>query len=243
MRPSRSSPGPAPRRSAAQVAFALASLLGAGLGATPAARAEPHDYAIDPVHTRIVFFVDHAGFSQAIGTFSGISGGLRYDADDPAASRIEARIPIASLDLGDREWTKAILGGRFFKAERYPQARFVSSAVRAGEDGRLEVVGDLKLRGVERQIVLAATVNADHAHPMTFKRTLGASAHTELARADFRLGAYPGVVGARVQVRIELEAIRLPPGQDAFAAHAAAPRPGPEGTPHDPADSEPSEDN
>lgn len=205
--------------------LASAGLAFAGLSVAPAAAAEPRDYAIDPVHTRIVFFVDHAGFSQAIGTFSGISGGLRYDAGDPTASRIQARIPIASLDLGNPDWNQAILGGRFFKAKRYPQARFVSTAVRVGEDGRLEVEGELKLRGVKREIVLAATVNAAHAHPMTFKPTLGASAQTELARTDFRLGAYPGVIGARVQVRIELEAIRLPQGQDAFATPALAPEP------------------
>lgn len=221
------------RGSSAHLAGAalLASLAFAGLSAAPAAASEARDYAIDPVHTRIVFFVDHAGFSQAIGTFSGITGGLRYDAGDPTASRIEVRIPIASLDLGNPDWNQAILDSRFFKAKRFPQARFVSTAVRVGADGRLEVEGELRLRGVKRQIVLAATVNAAHAHPMTFKPTLGASAQTELARADFRLGAYPGVVGARVQVRIELEALRLPRGEDAFATAPAAGAPTEDGEP------------
>ncbi|TXG79242.1 MAG: polyisoprenoid-binding protein, partial [Rhodocyclaceae bacterium] len=31
---------------------------------------EPVRYAIDPVHTRVVFEIDHAGFSKAIGTVS-----------------------------------------------------------------------------------------------------------------------------------------------------------------------------
>ena len=41
------------------------------LCACPAAGAgEPVRYAIDPVHTRVLFEIDHAGFSKAIGTVS-----------------------------------------------------------------------------------------------------------------------------------------------------------------------------
>ncbi len=36
-----------------------------------ASAGEPVRYAIDPVHTRVMFEIDHAGFSRAIGTLSG----------------------------------------------------------------------------------------------------------------------------------------------------------------------------
>ena len=38
--------------------------------------AEPETYAIDPVHTRVMIAVEHAGFSKAIGTVSGSTGTL-----------------------------------------------------------------------------------------------------------------------------------------------------------------------
>ena len=174
------------------------------------APAQTRRYAIDPVHTRIAFLIDHAGFSRAIGTFSGITGHIDYDPEHPAAARVEATVPIASLDLGDAEWNARMLERRYFHVGRYPQARFVSTAVEAGPGNTLKIRGELTLRGVVREIEFVATLNADTANRLTFKRTLGASAEFELARGEFRMGAYPTVIGSHARVLIELEAIRQP---------------------------------
>ncbi|HQY50258.1 MAG TPA: polyisoprenoid-binding protein, partial [Thermomonas sp.] len=40
----------------------------------PCLAAGPVRYVFDPVHTRVMFSIDHAGFSQAIGTVSGAQG-------------------------------------------------------------------------------------------------------------------------------------------------------------------------
>ena len=73
------------------------------------ARAEPRAYALDPVHTRIVFAIDHAGFSKALGAVSGSTGTLRFDADDWSGAHVEVEIPLARLDLGDDAWNRAAL--------------------------------------------------------------------------------------------------------------------------------------
>ena len=39
-----------------------------------ASAAGPARYNLDPVHTRVMFAIDHAGFSKAIGTVSGSTG-------------------------------------------------------------------------------------------------------------------------------------------------------------------------
>lgn len=174
------------------------------------ANAQMREYKIDPSHSRIAFLVEHAGFSRAIGTFSGITGSIGFDPDDRGRSRVRAVIPIASLDLGDDDWNQSMLERRFFRADRYPEARFVSRSVEPIDDRQIRITGELTVRGRSREIGFIATINADRRHPMTFKRTLGASARLELDRADFGLGAYPGVVGATVEVLIELEAIRQP---------------------------------
>ncbi|HBK56508.1 MAG TPA: hypothetical protein DDZ76_09570 [Xanthomonadales bacterium] len=192
------------------------------------AHAHARDYRIDPVHSRIVFFIDHAGFSRAIGTFSGIEGRIQFDPDAPEQTRIEARVPIASLDLGDPEWNRAMLARRFFHAERHDHAEFVASEVRAIEPGRFAIRGQLRLRGVSREITLDARLNAERAHPMNFRRTLGASAQVRLARADFRLGAFPGLIGSHAEVIIELEATRAPSPEPDHPAPAQEPPDAPE---------------
>lgn len=199
--------------------LALRPLTALLLLAMAAAGAEPRRYAIDPVHTRIAFLIDHAGFSRAIGTFSGITGTVEYDPDAPGRSRVEATVPIASLDLGNPDWNARMLERRWFHAERHPEARFVSRSIEPLGDGRLRIAGTLSLRGVRREIAFDATVNAEGYNRLTFERTLGASAELELERGDFRMGAFPTVIGSRAKVLIELEATRL----DRDAAPETAP--------------------
>lgn len=195
----------APIRWLAPSIAAVLVLSNAGL-----ADAQTREYRIDPTHSRVAFLVEHAGFSQAIGTFSGIHGSIDFDPDDWSRSRVQAIIPIASLDLGDADWNDGMLKRRFFHVERYAEAHFVSHSAEPLDDRQIKVSGELTIRGRSRDASFVATINADRRHPMTFKRTLGASARLEMDRADFGLGAYPGVVGATVEVLIELEAIRQP---------------------------------
>ena len=65
------------------------------------------------------------------------------------------------------------------------------------------------LRGVSREVVLDVTLNALKRHPLPpFRRTAGFSATTTLSRADFGISAWPSVIGDKVELRIEAEAVR-----------------------------------
>jgi polyisoprenoid-binding protein YceI len=176
--------------------------------AADTARAELRRYDIDPVHTRIAFRVDHAGFSQAIGTFSGITGELMLDPEDWSRSQVDAVIPIASLDLGDDEWRERILDPTFFRVKKYPQARFVSRTVEAVGENRLRVGGELRLHGITRPLVLEVTVNRLGRHPLNLRTTAGFSATARLSRADFGMDKWKKLVGDPVEIRIEVEAQR-----------------------------------
>ena len=174
----------------------------------PAAQAETRRYELDPVHSRVVFFVDHAGFSRAIGTFSGISGELHFDPADWRSARVEASVPIERLQLGDKKWNKRVLDPTFFNVKKYPQARFVSTAVESVGDHRLRVSGKLSLRGETQDVVLDVTFNQLKRHPLTFRTTAGFSAQTTLDRFAFGMDNWKKLVGAQVEVRLEVEATR-----------------------------------
>ncbi len=191
-------------------AWIPALLAGIALLQTGAAAAEALPYRIDPVHTRIVFAVDHAGFSQSLGTFSGATGTLVWDAEDWRSAQLEVTVPLASLDFGDERWEKNVLDGTFLDATRQPEARFVSTRVEPGAPGQARVFGQLSLRGETRELALDVTMNALKRHPITRRQTAGFSATAELNRRDFGMDAWPNVVGDRVTIRIEAEAIRAP---------------------------------
>ena len=74
---------------------AIAALLPA------AALAQADGYRVDPVHTRVAFAIDHAGYSTALGAISGTTGAIAFDPEDWRSARVDVEIPLQRLDLGD----------------------------------------------------------------------------------------------------------------------------------------------
>lgn len=185
----------------------------------PRAEAQPRAWSLDPVHTRIVFAIDHAGFSKALGTFSGIQGTLAFDPDDWTSARLEVRIPLSSLELGDAKWNRAALAANLLDAGSHPEARFTSTRVEPVDERRATVHGLLTLRGETREVALDVVVNAVKRYPLPpFRRTAGFSATTTLRRSDFGIDAWASLIGDNVQLRIEAEASQARAPADAAAA-------------------------
>jgi len=184
-------------------------------------RAEPRTYALDPVHTRIAFAIDHAGFSKALGTVSGSTGTLRFDPADWNGAHVEVEIPLARLDLGDDAWNRATLARNLLDAGEHPVAKFVSTRVEPVDATHAVVHGTLTLRGVARDVALDVALNAAKRHPLPpFRRTVGFSATTAISRADFGITAWKSVIGDRVELRIEAEATRArAAGEDEDEGH------------------------
>lgn len=178
--------------------------------ASPGARAaEAEAWRLDPVHTRVMLAVDHAGFSKAIGTISGSTGVLVFTPGDWAGARIEAEVPLARLDFGDEKWNRAVGAGNLLDVADHPVARFVSTRVEPIDADNARVVGQLTLRGVTREVTLEVRLNAAKRHPLPpFRRTVGFSATARLSRADFGVDAWKSVIGDEVELRIEAEATR-----------------------------------
>jgi polyisoprenoid-binding protein YceI len=192
---------------------------------TPVA-AETLHYELDPVHTRVLFSVSHAGFSQALGTVSGSTGELDFDVDDWNSARLRATVPLARLDLGDPGWNNAALGNRLLDAGDYPEARFISTTITPRDATHAQVCGDFSLRGVTAPLCLEVTLNARKRHPMPpFRSTVGFSATATISRSTFGIVAWPSVIGDAVDLRIEAEAVRRRDNGDDDDAHEPATSP------------------
>ncbi|OBU65718.1 protein yceI Flags: Precursor [Stenotrophomonas maltophilia] len=175
--------------------------------ATDPSWAAAEAYRLDPVHTRVLFTIDHAGYSQAMGTVSGSEGRLQFDPDNWREASLDVEVPVSRLDLGDPQWNQATLARSLLDGERFPSARFVSTRVEPIDDRHARVIGTLTLRGVSQEITLDVTLNAIKRYPLPpFRRTAGFSASTTLSRRAFGITAWPGVIGDAVQLRIEAEA-------------------------------------
>lgn len=199
------------------------ALLAAVLAVAPARAAQPEAYSLDPVHTRVLVAVEHAGFSRALGAASGSVGTVWFTPDDLSATRWDITVPLARLDFGDARWNAAVQATGLLDARRHPDARFVSSTVTPLDATHARACGDLTLRGVTAPLCLEVTVNAVKRHPLPpFRRTAGFSATGVISRKAFGLSAWPNVIGDAVELRIEAEAVRAQNGEPASASDAAA---------------------
>ena len=206
-------PDSALHRLRAPIAWLLCAF---ALLAAPSGRAELVNYKLDPVHTRVLFRISHAGFSSQPGFFTAVKGQLKFDAADWSQSQLEVHIPIASLQLGDADWNRHILDHTFFEVKKFPEALFVSTQVKQDSEARGIVTGNLTLHGVTRPVTLAVALNALKRHPLTRRRTVGFSATGVISRKDFGIDAWSSMVGDEVTLQIECEALRS--GEDDAAA-------------------------
>lgn len=202
-------------------------------------------WKLDPVHTRVMFAVSHAGFSQAIGTVSGSDGGLLFDPADWSSARLVVDVPLTRLDLGTADWNKAALAGNLLDGADFPAARFVSTTVTPRDPRHAQVCGELTLHGITRPLCMDVTVNAVERHPMPpFRQTAGFSATAALRRSDYGVDGWASMIGDEVELRIEAEATRASRefGERLLQPRAAEATPTAEPATAEPAASEPRPD-
>jgi polyisoprenoid-binding protein YceI len=176
--------------------------------AAPAAFAAPAEYRFDPVHSQVVFYADHLGFSHSIGRFAAPAGSFRFDPDDMASASVDATVDVSSLDLGDEAWERKMLSDEFFDARAHPTMRFVSERVEPAGKDTLRIHGQLTLRGVTRPVVLETRVNRVGRHTYSMKYVAGFSATATLKRSEFGMTRLLPAVGDVVELRLEIEGIR-----------------------------------
>ncbi len=122
--------------------------------ATPAFAAT---YTVDSSHSHIGFSVTHMMVSTVRGSFGTVSGTVEYDPANIAATKVNATVGVASVDTRDGKRDDHLRAPDFFDAKKFPEMKFVSKSVRNVTDTTFDVVGDLTLRGVTKEVVLTAT--------------------------------------------------------------------------------------
>ncbi len=116
-------------------------------------------WAVDPARSSVRFSVQHLGVTTVHGAFETFAGALTLGPSSgpgDASGTVEA----ASVRTTEPQRDAFIVSEAFLEAERFPELRFVATAVRpAGTD--IEVEGDLTIRETSRPLVLRGTVSAD----------------------------------------------------------------------------------
>ena len=171
-------------------------------------------YQLDSQHTGAHFKVRHMMISNVKGEFSRITGSVEFDPSNPSTARVEATIESASVNTREPQRDSHLKSHDFLDVGRYPKITFLSrKIVSTGEDS-YEIVGDLTIRGVTREVTLQVeSLTPEIKDPDGLLRR-GASATTRIERKDFGLtwnavlesGGF--VVGDEVDITIDVELVR-----------------------------------
>jgi len=170
---------------------------------TPALAADT--YKLDPMHTSIVFHVNHFGFSNPSGKFMNVDGTVVLDQQNPAASKVNVTIPIATIDTDVPKLDEHLKSKDFFDTATYPTATFVSSKVDVTGKDTAIVHGTLTLHGVSKPVDLNVRLNKIGENIMK-QPTVGFSAAAVIKRSDFGITTYLPALGDEVRLDIESEA-------------------------------------
>ena len=140
-------------------------------------------YSIDPVHSRVEFAVRHLGIATVRGHFGSFEGSFEIG-DDLASAKASGSVEAASVNTQEPQRDDHLRSPDFFDVERFPRIEFSSKEIRPLDDDRFEIVGDLTLHGVTREITLSAEILGTESDPWGNER-IGLEARGELNRKDY----------------------------------------------------------
>jgi polyisoprenoid-binding protein YceI len=179
--------------------FAALSLIAAPGPATAA----PEPWAIDREASTIDLSVRAFGGTHT-GRFADWRGDIVVDPAAPERSRATVTVQAGSLRMRPASATARAVGPGFLDAARYPVIRFELKSLQAAGGGRFTARAEVTVRGITRPV----------SFPLDL-RTEGSRAHMTggfaLDRAAFGIGtsgAWNGLIGRQVTVRVSLRARR-----------------------------------
>jgi polyisoprenoid-binding protein YceI len=169
-------------------------------------------YSIDPSHSRVGFVARHAMVTKVRGSFNEFEGSGYFDAENPAASRLELTIQAASIDTRNADRDAHLRSNDFFDMENHPEIRFVSTAVEQLDADSYRVTGDLTIKGITKPVTVDFEYTGTAVDPYGNQR-VGLEGSTTVNRKDWgvswnaALDAGGVLVGEKVVLDFDVSAI------------------------------------
>lgn len=132
---------------------------------------------------------------KAEGTFSGMTGTVRFSSEDLTGSFFDVSVATASIETGNKTKDKHARGSAWLNAEDHPRIRFLSESFAATDTGYL-VRGRLSINGITRDEAISFAFEDDVFNGIV-----------SVARDDYDLDGpflFGGLVGDVVEVEIRV---------------------------------------
>jgi polyisoprenoid-binding protein YceI len=170
-------------------------------------------WTIDASHTEAGFAVKHLMISTVRGRFGGVQGQVSFDPSNLLTGSAEVTIDVSSIDTREEKRDAHLKSADFFEVDKFPVLTFKSRRVQALKGDDFELVGDLTIKGVTREVVLSVESQGLQKDPWGGERA-GFSARTTISRRDFGLTWNVALetggilVGEDVKITLDVELIK-----------------------------------
>jgi polyisoprenoid-binding protein YceI len=167
------------------------------------------NYKFDPAGSTIGFSV-HQFLGTTRGKFTSFSGRIEVDREHPENSSVTTQIDVRSIDTRIKKRDDHLRSAEFFDVEKFPRITFRSRSVKRTGSQSGDILGDLTMHGVTKQITL-------HVKLLTptneTGRTRWSVTTDPITRRDFNLMFTPAAesvsgISQTVAINIEIEAKR-----------------------------------
>ena len=127
------------------------------LALSTAFSAQAVDYTqVQPDKSAIHFTYKQMGVAVD-GQFRKFTSQLNFDPAKPSAAKATFEVELASVDTGAPEGDQEVAGKPWFNTRAFPTARFVSGTVKPLGGNKVEVAGQLTIKGKTQDVVVPAT--------------------------------------------------------------------------------------
>jgi polyisoprenoid-binding protein YceI len=183
----------------------MIAILIAAMSIVSIASARAENFAIDPVHSAVIYRIMHMNMGHSWGRFNEISGVLNLDDANPASNSLSVSINSNSIDSGAARRDEHLRGPDFFNVKQFPTITFQSEQMRPLDANNYEVTGTLTLHGVSRKVTTKVQRLGAGKTPFGDVR-VGLETVLQLKRSDFDMKNMLETVGDDVLLVISLEA-------------------------------------
>jgi polyisoprenoid-binding protein YceI len=184
----------------------LFTLVGALISAFVLSANATDTFKVDPVHSFVLFAVQHLGIANTYGRFNDIAGTVVFDRDNPSKSSVELSVPVESLDTHNSIRERSLKSPDFFDAKQFPTITFKSTKVEGSGD-TLKVSGDITIRGVTKPVTVDFKKGGEGKGVFGEMRGGGETRFT-IRRSDFGMNFEQGEIGDEVNIILSLEGVK-----------------------------------
>lgn len=151
----------------------------------------PINYKIKTEEAEVGFVIKNLGLNVD-GTFSGLSGSISFDKENPSASKIEARIPVKSVDTGINKRDEHLRSEDYFEVDKYPNISFSSTSIKSTKEG-YTVRGNFTIKATTKEVSI----------PFSFDGNNFVGKFS-IDRRDYGVGGNSMVMGDKVKISFKI---------------------------------------